>query len=368
MTPTERLDEALGRIEPVKAAFLKEAQNRLDRLTKPQGSLGRLEELARRYVAIREDLDPRIEKKRLYLFAADHGVVEEGVSAYPKEVTRQMVLNFVKGGAAITVLARAVGAEVMVVDIGVDHEFGPLEGLTVKKAMGETQPCLLWRRVRRGTGNIAKGPAMGREEALLAIAVGIELAEEAAGDGVDVLGTGEMGIGNTTPASAIAAVLTGRPAEEVTGYGTGLDQEAWARKVEVVKRALAVNRPDLHDPVDLLAKVGGLEIAGLVGLIVGGAASRLPILVDGFIATAAAALACELCPTVRDYLILSHRSTEPGHLPLIERIGLKPLLDLSMRLGEGTGAALTMALLEASVRLFSEMATFEEAGVSRKRL
>lgn len=355
MTPTERLDEALGRIEPVKEAFLKEAQNRIDRLTKPRGSLGRLEELARRYVAIREDLDPRIRKKRICLFAADHGVVEEGVSAYPKEVTQQMVLNFLKGEAAINVLARSVGAEVMVIDIGVDHDFGSLEGLIVKK-------------VRRGTGNMTKGPAMGREEALRAIAVGIELAEEAARDVVDVLGTGEMGIGNTTPASAIAAALTGRPAEEVTGYGTGLDQEAWARKVEVVKRALAVNQPDLHDPVDLLAKVGGLEIAGLVGLILGGAASHLPILVDGFIATAAAALACELRPTARDYLFLSHHSTEPGHLPLIERIGLKPLLDLSMRLGEGTGAALTMALLEASVRLFSEMATFEEASVSKKRL
>lgn len=354
MMPEERLAEALGRIEPVKEVFLQEAQNRLDRLTKPQGSLGRLEELARRYVAIREDLDPRIRKKRIFVFAADHGVVEEGVSAYPKEVTRQMVLNFVKGGAAINVLAGSVGAEVMVIDIGVDHDFGSLEGLMVRK-------------VKRGTGNMTKGPAMGREEALLAIAAGMDLALAAARDGVDVLGTGEMGIGNTTPASAIAAVLTGRPAEEVTGYGTGLGQEAWARKVEVVKRALAVNQPDLHDPVDLLAKVGGLEIAGLVGLIVGGAASRLPILVDGFIATAAATLACELRPAVRDYLILSHRSTEPGHLPLIERIGLEPLLDLSMRLGEGTGAALAMGFLEAALKLYSEMATFEEAGVSERQ-
>ena len=360
------MQETLRRIEPVKDELLTAAQRRLDRLTKPRGSLGRLEELARRYVAIREDLDPRIRRKRVYIFAADHGVVEEGVSAYPKEVTQQMVRNFLKGGAAINVLARSVGAEVMVVDIGVDHDFGSLEGLIVKKVMGEAQPCLLRRRVRQGTGNIAKGPAMGREEALLAIAIGIDLAEEAARQGVDVLGTGEMGIGNTTPASAIAAALTRRPAEEVTGYGTGLDQEAWARKVEVVERALVLNRPDLHDPVDILAKVGGLEIAGLVGLIVGGAASRLLILVDGFIATAAAALACELCPTIRDYLILSHHSPEPGHLPLIERIGLEPLLDLSMRLGEGTGAALAMAVVEASVRLFVEMATFEEAGVSER--
>ncbi len=355
MRPEEQLAETLGRIAPVKEAFLKAAQNRIDRLTKPLGSLGRLEELARRSVAIREDLDPRIRKKRIFVFAADHGVVEEGVSAYPKEVTRQMVLNFLKGGAAINVLARFVGAEVRVVDIGVDHDFGPLEGLIVQK-------------VRRGTGNMTKGPAMSREEASLAIAIGINLALEAAREGVDALGTGEMGIGNTTPASAIAAALTGKPAEEVTGYGTGLGQEAWTRKVQVVKRALAVNQPDPHDPLDLLAKVGGLEIAGLVGLIVGGAASRRPILVDGFIATAAAAVACALCPTVRDYLILSHRSTEPGHLPLIERIGLDPLLDLSMGLGEGTGAALAMALLEASVRLFGEMATFEEAGVSTRGL
>lgn len=354
MSPREELEKALSRIGPVKETFLLKAQERLNRLTKPRGSLGRLEELAQRYVAIKEDLNPRLRRKAVYVFAADHGVTSQGISAYPKDVTHQMVLNFLKGGAAINVLARHVGAEVVVIDIGVDHEFEPLEGLIIRK-------------VRRGTADISQGPAMSREEALQAMTVGFELALEAANGGVDVLATGEMGIGNTTPASAIAQALTGRAAEEVTGYGTGLGQEAWARKVEVVKRALVLNRPDLHDPVDILAKVGGLEIAGLVGLIIGGAASRLPILVDGFIATAASALAVGLSPAIKDYLILSHRSPEPGHLPLIERIGLEPLLDLSMRLGEGTGAVLAMGFLEAALKLYREMATFEEAGVSERQ-
>ncbi|MFN3476241.1 MAG: nicotinate-nucleotide--dimethylbenzimidazole phosphoribosyltransferase [Candidatus Methylomirabilales bacterium] len=354
MSPRERLEEALSRIEPVKEEFLRKAQERLDRLTKPRGSLGMLEKLAQHYVAIKEDLSPCLRRKAVYVFAADHGITSQGISAYPKDVTYQMVLNFLKGGAAINVIARHVGAEVMVVDIGVDHEFEPSGGLIIRK-------------VRRGTADISQGPAMSRAEALQAMAAGFELALEAANGGVDVLATGDMGIGNTTPSSAIASALTGRAPEEVTGRGTGIDEAGWARKVQVVKKALEVNRPNPGDPVDLLAKVGGLEIAGLSGLIIGGAACRISVIVDGFIATAAAALAVGLSSAIKDYLILSHRSTEPGHGALIELMGLEPLFDLSLRLGEGTGAALAMGFLEVALKLFNEMATFEEAGVSERQ-
>jgi len=315
--------------------------------------LGKLEELAARYVAIREEFFPRLEIKRVVVFAGDHGVVAEGVSAFPQEVTFQMVANFVRGGAAINILARQAGARVEVVDIGVNHDFEP--GLN-----------LIARKVAYGTRNLAQEPAMSREEALRAVWVGVERAQEAVEDGVDVLAAGDMGIGNTTPAAALAAVFTGRPVGAVTGRGTGIDSSRLTHKVAVINRALALNRPTADDPIGALAAVGGLEIAGIAGLTLGAAAARRPLVLDGFIATAGALVAARLAPAAVDYLIAAHRSVEPGHQIMLDHLGLKPLVNLNMRLGEGTGAALGISLLEAGWRVYREMATFEEAGVANK--
>jgi nicotinate-nucleotide--dimethylbenzimidazole phosphoribosyltransferase len=274
----EKLKERLSSIQPIKEEFLSRAQTRLDKLTKPLGSLGQVEEIAKRYVAIVENLSPKVDKKIIYTFVADHGVVAEGVSAYPKEVTPQMVYNFLRGGAGINVLARHVGAEVFVVDIGVDHEFEPGEGLIIRK-------------VARGTGNIARGPAMSRKQALQALFVGLEMADHAREQKADLVGTGDMGIGNTTPSSAILATLTGRPVSQVTHRGTGIDDATLAQKIRTIEKAIACNNPDPKDPLDILAKVGGFEIAGIAGLIVGCAFHRIPVVVDGFISTAGAMIA-----------------------------------------------------------------------------
>jgi nicotinate-nucleotide--dimethylbenzimidazole phosphoribosyltransferase len=326
------------------------AQARLDRLTKPRGSLGRLEELAGRLVALTGSPEPRIETPVIFTLAGDHGVAVEGVSAYPQVVTAQMVENFCRGGAAVNVLARQAGARVVVADLGVASELPPHPALTVRK-------------IGPGTRNLAAGPAMTREEALSAIAAGAELVEETA---TDCVGTGEMGIGNTTAASALTAALTGADPRAVTGRGTGVDDAAWEKKVEVVRRALATNRPDPGDPLGVLAALGGFEIAGLVGVVLAGAARRAPVLLDGFIATAAALIAVRLHPATRDYLIAAHRSAEPGHGLLLGTLGLAPLLHLDMRLGEGTGAALGIGLLRAAVACYREMATFEDAGVAER--
>jgi nicotinate-nucleotide--dimethylbenzimidazole phosphoribosyltransferase len=347
------VSQIIAQIEPLDPSWLQRAQERLDSLTKPQGSLGRLEELAARYVAIRREVMPPLEKKWVVVFAGDHGVVAEGVSAYPQDVTYQMVLNFLRGGAGINVLARHVGARVEVVDIGVNHDF-------------EATPHLLDRKVAYGSRNMAQEPALSREEALRALLVGIELAEEAVGAGVDALAAGDMGIGNTTPAAALSSVFTGRPVSAVTGRGTGIDDQVWQHKVAVINRALALHRPDAADPVGALAAVGGLEIAGIAGFILGAAAARRPILLDGFIATAGALVAVALAPAAGDYLIAAHRSVEPGHQTVLDFLGLKPLFNLQLRLGEGTGAALGLGLLEAGVKIYREMATFAEAGVSEK--
>ncbi|HEX5773705.1 MAG TPA: nicotinate-nucleotide--dimethylbenzimidazole phosphoribosyltransferase [Geomobilimonas sp.] len=345
------LTETLAAIKPVDTALLQEAQRRLDNKTKPLGSLGRLEEFARRFAAISGTMEPDTAKKVIYTFAGDHGVVEEGVSAFPKEVTPQMVLNFLNGGAGVNVLARHAGVEVRVVDVGVDYDFGQLPGL-------------LDRKVGRGTRNFAKGPAMTRDEAVAALEVGIELAGQAKRDGVAMLGTGEMGIGNTTPSSAIISVLSGKSVEEVTHRGTGIGDRALENKVRVIEAGLAVNRPNPKDPLDVLTKVGGLEIAGIAGLVLGAAANRIPVVADGFISTAGALIACELNPHVREYVFAAHESVEIGHRFMLERIGAEPILDLHFRLGEGTGAALAMGLIEAGVKVLKEMATFEQAGVS----
>ncbi len=347
------IEETIRRIAPLDGEWIKRAEARQLRLTKPPGSLGRLEEVANRLAAIQRTLQPEIERKRIYVVAADHGVVEEGVSAYPREVTAQMVYNFLRGGAAINVLARHGGIEVSVVDAGVDADFGDT-------------PELIRAKVARGAANITRGPALTREQAEQAVNTGIRLACEAQRAGVAIIGAGEMGIGNTTAASAITAALTGLEVEAVTGRGAGVDDAGWQRKVLAIKRALAANRPDCQDALDVLAKVGGAEIAVMTGLALGAAASSLPIVADGFISTSAAAVAVKLCPQTRDYLFIAHRSEEAGHNALIELIGAQPLLDLRMRLGEGSGAALAMSVIEAAAKLPGKMATFDEAGVSDK--
>jgi|SRR3990170_6004090 len=346
------IKETVQKIKLVENEFAEKAQKRLDSLTKPQGSLGRLEEFARRIVAITENIMPLLDKKVIFTFAGDHGVAEEGVSAYPKEVTRQMVFNFLHGGAGINVLARHAGAEVVVVDIGVNGYFGNVEGLVSKKVVS-------------GTGNIRKGPALTRDEALRCIEFGIELANEYTKKGYKIFATGDMGIANTTPSSAIAAVLTGRPVSEVTGRGTGIGDNALKNKVKVIEDSIALNKPDSKDPIDVLSKIGGAEIGGITGLIIGAATNRIPVVIDGFISTAGALIAYCIEPKTKDYMFAAHNSVEIGHKAMLEKIGLRPILDLDLRLGEGTGAALAMLMIEAGLKIYKEMATFGEAGVSK---
>lgn len=345
------LQDALNHIRPVDHDLVYKTQKRLDRLTKPPGSLGRLEEFACRYVAMTGKEAPRINKKVIYTFAGDHGVVQEGVSAYPKEVTYQMVYNFLRSGAGINVLAGHIGAEVRVVDMGVDHIFEDAKGL-IKKKIG------------MGTRNMAAGPAMTREECIKALEVGIELAQEALEENVNIIGTGDMGIGNTTPSSAITAVLTGKPAAYVTGRGTGISDKAYRHKMRVIEQSIAINRPNASDPVDVLAKVGGYEIAGIAGLIIGASAHRIPVVIDGFISSAAALVSVSLKREITQYLFASHLSVEKGHQTILERIGLDPFMNLNLRLGEGTGACLGISLIDAGVKILTEMTTFGEARVS----
>lgn len=347
------LQEAIETIQPLDRECLKRTKARLDRLTKPVESLGRLEELAASYVAMTREEHPKLPRAVIFTFAADHGVTEEGVSAYPSAVTAQMVLNFLRGGAAVNVLARHVGAEVRVVDIGVAHGFGPLPGL-------------ISRKIAPGTRNFLSAPAMSREEAQQAMTVGVEIAALAVQEGIGLIGAGDMGIGNTTPSSAITAVMTGQPVAEVTGRGTGIDEAGYARKVRVIEQALTRHRPNPGDPLDVLAKVGGFEIAGLAGLILGAASRRIPMVLDGFITGAAALLAAGLQPLSREYLLASHLSVERGHRAALDWLGLKPLLDLDLRLGEGTGACLGIGLVQAGIKILTQMATFNEAGVSER--
>lgn len=347
-----KLQEVLKKIQPVDTSRANAIQAQLDNLTKPQGSLGRLEELAKKYCLITGRDKPVIRNKIIFTFAGDHGVTEEGVSAFPKEVTPQMVFNFIRGGAGVNVLAKHVGAKVIVVDMGVDHDFEPVEGLELRK-------------IGRGTRNMTKGPAMTREEAEQAVLAGVELVEKYK-DGLDMLGTGDMGIGNTTPSSAIASVITGMDPEKVTGRGTGIDDHALRNKVEIIRKAIAVNKPDPTDALDVLAKVGGYEIAGIAGLVLGAALHRIPVVIDGFISTAGALIAAELNPFVKGYIIAAHQSVEIGHRKMLEHLEQVPLLDLNLRLGEGTGAALGMSLVEAGVKILGEMATFADAGVAEK--
>ena len=347
------LEDTLKRIQPLDRSLEIEARRRLDSLTKPQGSLGKLEELACRVAVIQKKVPPQIGKKLLFVFAGDHGITEEGVSAYGKEVTAQMTHNFLRGGAAINVLARHYNVEVEVIDVGVDYEFtGP--------------PGLGNYKVRRGTANFARGPAMTRAEARQSIETGIRLVEKVASKELFLLGAGEMGIGNTSSAAAILCALTGGAPRDLVGRGTGIDDTTWRRKVAAVERGLEINRPDPRDPLDILSKVGGLEIGAMTGMMLGAAAFRIPMILDGFISGAAALLAQGLCPNVHEVFFASHRSTETGHGVLLEALKLLPVLELEMRLGEGTGACILMGLIEATVKILGEMATFESAGVGKK--
>jgi len=344
-----KLNEALLQIRPVDRTKLETVQNRINQQAKPPGSLGRLEEFATRYIAIRNR--DTIRKKAIFTFAGDHGIALEGVSAFPREVTPQMVYNFLKGGAAINALARHAGADLFVVDMGVDHDFAE-------------HPGLIRNKIAPGTANFAVGPAMSREQAVAALEAGIGFAGRAAAQGFDLIGTGDMGIGNTTPSAAIAAVFTGLPVAQVTHRGTGINDATLQKKVQLIEQGLKLNAPDRSDPVDVLAKVGGFEIAGIAGLVLGCAAVGLPVVVDGFISTAGAMIASELHPQVREYLFAAHQSVEVGHAAMMEQIGQRPILDLQMRLGEGTGAALAMTLIEASLCGYREIATFGQAEVS----
>ena len=337
------------------AAAAEQARKRWDQLTKPQGSLGRLEELGIRLASITGRPIPSLERKLIFTAAGDHGVVQEGVSAYPQSVTVQMVLNFLRGGAGINVLARYAGAEVKVIDAGVAGDL-------------DHAPDLVRCRIRPGTGNMAREASLSRDEAQRIVAAGEAIFEQAHQEKpIGLAGLGDMGIGNTTAASALTAVFTGQPVSQITGRGTGLADVQRFHKVEVIQQALDLHRPDPKDPLGCLAAVGGLEIGCLAGICLAAARARVPIVLDGFITTAAAVVAERIDPKVRDCLIASHRSAEPGHSALLAHLGLEPLLDLQLRLGEGTGAALAFLLLEASVRLLSEMATFDEAGVDRKK-
>ena len=352
------ISEAIAAVQPINRDWLARAEARQLNLTKPAGSLGRLESIANQLAAIQQTDQPRLERKRIYVAAADHGVTAEGVSAYPSAVTAQMVDNFLRGGAAINVLARLNGCEVCVVDAGVAADLSDRAGL-------------LHRKVVSGTANFVQAAALTRAQAEHAVAIGIELARAAKQDGVAALGIGEMGIGNTTSASALTAALTGQPVELVTGTGTGIDEAQREHKRAVIRRALAFHQLDqesgqVTDAFELLAKIGGAEIGVMMGLVIGAAAERIAVVADGFISTAAAALAVKHCQTAREYLFFAHRSVEPGHSALLESLNAEPLLDLQMRLGEGTGAALALHLLESAARLLSEMATFGEAGVSEK--
>jgi nicotinate-nucleotide--dimethylbenzimidazole phosphoribosyltransferase len=346
------LEETIANIEGFDHKMAEDAQKRLDNLTKPKDSLGRLEELAKRVVGITKRENPVFDKKVVFTMAGDHGVAEEGVSCYPAEVTPQMVKNFLAGGAGINVLARTVSAEVIVVDMG------------VAKKIESKNSRLKVKKIGYGTKNIAKGPAMSRDEAVRAIEAGISIFKEE--PNIDIVGTGDMGIANTTPASAITSCITEQPPEMVTGRGTGIDNETLERKIDVVKRALSVNNPDSADPIDVLCKVGGFEIGGLCGIILAAAAARVPVVIDGFISTSAALIAAGLAPSIKEFMIASHCSAERGHKIALHHLGLSPLLDLNLRLGEGTGAALGIFLIEAGCKVLCEMATFESAGVSRK--
>ncbi len=347
----KRIDAAIQAIKPLNATAFEQARDRLRRQARPAGSLGLLEDAGARLAGIFGTLDVRLDKKTVITCAGDHGICEEGVSLFPSEVTPQMVYNFVHGGASINVLAKHAGADVRVADLGVNWDFEP-------------DLPIFHKKVRKGTANFARGPAMSRDEALQSVAAGVEMVGELFESGpVHILGTGDMGIGNTTPSTAIIAVYSGMSLDRITGRGTGLDDEGVQAKIRAIETGLALNQPDKDDPVDVLAKVGGFEIGGLAGLVIGAAARGIPVVCDGLISTAGALIACEMAPAAKSYLFASHNSVEPGHRFMLDHLDLRPLLDLGLRLGEGTGAALAMELLGAATRILCDIKTFEEVAI-----
>ncbi len=349
----QKITDILKKIQPIDLAIVQKTQKRLDNLTKPLGSLGRLEELAKQISGITGEDSPTLKNKVIFTLAGDHGVTEEKVSPFPQEVTAQMVYNFLNGGAGINVLAKHVGARVVVADLGVACDLKP-------------HPDLIIKKVNYGTKNMAKGPAMTHNEAIKAIEAGIEIFEENHKKGLNIAGTGDMGIGNTTPSSAITACLTKTLIEDITGRGAGLDDQGLQNKIRVIKKALEINKPNPEDTLDVLAKVGGFEIGGLMGIILAAAANKTPVVIDGFISGAAALLAYHLEPKTKEYMIASHCSVEKGHKIILDHIGLRSLFNLDLRLGEGTGAALGISLADASIKILTEMATFESAQVSNQ--
>lgn len=353
MARLARLRDVTARIEPLDEQWIRQARARLDSLTKPEGSLGELEKIAVRLAGIHRTLQPPVSPKAVIVMAGDHGVCEEGVSAYPQAVTEQMVRNFLVGGAAVNVLARHAGADIVCVDMGVAADI--------------EHPDLLVLKPARGTSNMTKGPAMSPEMTLQAIEAGIRTIRLWVEKGYRLFAVGEIGIGNTTSAAALLTALTGEDPVRLIGRGTGVDEAGLSRKRDAIARALEVNRPDRGDAFDVLSKVGGLEIAGMVGVYLGAGLLRVPVVADGYISTVAALLAARIAPVAAQYIIPSHLSEEPGHALALEELGLTPLLSLKMRLGEGTGAVLCMGLVEAAVRLMNEMATFDSAGVSGKK-
>jgi len=346
------MEETINKIGVLDERAISVARARQDILTKPAGSLGTLEDISTKVAGITGNARPEMKAKVIITMAGDHGVTDDGVSAYPKAVTAQMVYNFLNDGAAINVLARHVGARVVIVDMGVAVDF--------------THERLVSKKIAYGTANMAKGPAMSYEDAVRSIEAGIEVFESEAKKGVDIVGVGDMGIGNTTSSSAIVAVITGEDVEKVTGRGTGIDDAGLEKKIAVIEEAIRVNKPNNKDAIEVLAKVGGFEIGGMAGVILAAASHRVPVVIDGFISGTAALVAYGIAPAVKDYMIAAHRSVERGHSVTLDYIGLKPLLDLDMRLGEGTGAALGISIVDAACKILGEMATFEDAGVSEK--
>lgn len=345
------LKQTLDRISGLDNGMIAQAQARLDNLTKPLGSLGRLEDIVKQLAGITGKLVPEVGRKAVVIMCADNGVVEEGVSSCPKSVTSTVTQNFMRGITGINVLTRHSGAEIAVIDIGVDDDI--------------RDSGIINRKIRKGTWNILKGPAMTREEAVKAIETGIEAVYELKEKGYRLLGTGEMGVGNTTTSSAVAAVLSQGPVEPMVGKGAGLDADSFSRKIEVVRRAIEINKPDPGDPIDVLSKVGGFDIAGLAGCFIGAAACRLPILIDGFISAAAALAAVKLKPEVKDFIFPSHGSAEPGTAFIMKILGFEPMLNLEMRLGEGTGAAIAFHIIDAAVTAYREMGTFNDARIEQ---
>ena len=353
-----KLVEIIDGIKPVERQWIDKAQQRTAQLVMPARALGRLHDISERFCGIQQTLEPKITKKAILVMAGDHGVVTEGVSAYPQEVTPAMVQTFLAGGAGINAISRQVGADVWVLDMGI------IPQLDISSIPGADR--LIVEKVGNGTANFTTGPAMSRRDAEKALRVGFEQASRLIEDGADLLGTGDMGIGNTTPSAAIGAVLCGASLDAMVGRGTGVDAAALARKRDIVQQGIKINRPDAEDGLDVLAKVGGFEIGGIAGTILAGAYHRQAVVLDGFISTAGALIAHALCPTVTDYIFAGHRSEEAGHGIMLRHLGLEPILDLGMRLGEGTGAALAMGVIEGAVRMFKEVLTFEGAGVANK--